>query len=275
MDERPIHSPDLDWVNEQFRDQPPSVSGSSGAVALLVTGCPRSGTTLMLQSLQSSARCAVVDHLAAALWRRPDVGVLLSQHVAALAGPFSPSFHSKYGMTENWREPHEFSYFWRDALDADPHAEDAVRSSTTIDRCQQLIQNAAGASQLPLAMKAFPALWIGDSLTSGADIGVVLMKRDKPSLRRSLIALWERQPEKQWVSLRPHGWEAVMARSLEYKVDFQIDALLHSTDELAARLGDRCMKVDLSSLVAEDDRVVKVDEVLSWAERLSSGSNDA
>lgn len=224
---------------------------------VLVAGCPRSGTTLMLQQLQRELGFTVVDHLVAALWRRPDIGVVLSKKLAGISGVYSSSLQSNFGATTNWQEPHEFSYFWRDALDCDPHRETEVRAAS-VHRVCELLSSAAAQTDKPLCLKAFPALWNGSEIISQLDSAkIIVMRRESGALRSSLEALWRTQIKADgWASLRPSGWKQALQSSVSERIDFQQKSLVGAAEELIESDSKRVLPVRLEDLVTEPQRTL-------------------
>lgn len=255
--DRLSHQSSLDLLNAAIESMPtlPTREDADGRY-LLVTGSPRSGTTLMMQRLQSNLSLTTIDHLSAALWKRPDLGLVLSEHLARLTPEYSSSFSSNYGATDSWQEPHEFSYFWRDAMNCNPHDEAEVRAAS-IDRVCRLLSNAAAQALTPLCVKAFPALWAGERiLEHSPNARIIVMLRSGESLEASLRLLWDGTPTGEWKSLRPTGWNSVVHSAQATRVRFQHEALVESASTLASCGDRRVLAVHLEQLAAEPESVM-------------------
>ena len=107
-----------DWIARMPIDE--SVSASAAALPLVyVVGAPRSGTTLASQLLAKYLDVGYIDNLIARFWRRPIVGIRLSQICLGAEARRSISLQSTYGVTAGLAGPHEFGYFWRYWFDLD------------------------------------------------------------------------------------------------------------------------------------------------------------
>lgn len=82
-------------------------------VTLQVVGLPRSGTTLLMQHLAASKRFGYPSNILALFWKAPWIGAHIQRRLAINT---SSSFHSLIGRTPEPLDPHEFGYFWRNAL---------------------------------------------------------------------------------------------------------------------------------------------------------------
>ncbi len=78
---------------------------------IMILGLPRSGTTLLAQTLFHTLDVACTNNLVARFWQTPLVGMSLSESV--LGRQRLPSFSSSFGRTEVVTDPHEFSWFWQ------------------------------------------------------------------------------------------------------------------------------------------------------------------
>lgn len=226
---------------------------------IMVVGLPRSGTTLAMQILQAHG-VLVPDHVVAAFWRSPAVGFGLSAHLRTVSGHHEPTYSSDYGRTDDWREPHEFSYFWRDALGCNPHSEDEVRQADVSPLASSItaLSKAAGAA---VAIKSFPALWMGESLDRLPEhVMFLTVTRDLEDVRKSIERGWRRAIEggADWFSLRPSGGAANRFASTDECIDFQVDRLARSLESFnkAAASSRIVVPVDYRELVDTPEAVV-------------------
>jgi hypothetical protein len=217
----------------------------------------------MLQLLQVHLPATVADHLVAAFWSNPHVGVLLSEHLRnrTLDSSLVVSLSSEYGLTPNWYEPHEFSYFWRDALGwQSPHCEpeDKDLDATDFKLLASRRDAAARATANPFALKGFPLLWCATGfLEASPNSTVVVMRRDRESLQRSFLK--GRIASEEWFSLKPIGWERYRNDPPADQVSFQVDALLAASDGLLALNDPRVVAVDLAALISNPaDQVARI-----------------
>lgn len=78
---------------------------------LFIFGLPRSGTTLLYQTIVKSLDIGYVNNLMARFWRAPLFGATLSKDV--LGEDRSIELESVYATTKGPYGPHEFGYFWQ------------------------------------------------------------------------------------------------------------------------------------------------------------------
>ena len=84
-----------------------------------IVGAPRSGTTLLSQVISRHLEVGYVDNVVARFWRRPSVGIRLSQILLGERRRECIEFRSQHGVSEGLAGPHEFGYFWRHWLQCD------------------------------------------------------------------------------------------------------------------------------------------------------------
>jgi len=79
--------------------------------AIFVFGLPRSGTTLIYQTISYCLDIGYIDNIAARFWLAPLFGLSLSRSI--LGNQRDNSFSSDYGKSVHPAGPHEFAYFWQ------------------------------------------------------------------------------------------------------------------------------------------------------------------
>jgi hypothetical protein len=107
-----------DWLAGMPLDEPVSAAGAELPLVYVV-GAPRSGTTLVSQLLAKYLDVGYINNLIARFWRRPIVGIRLSEICLGADARRTISLRSNYGVTPGLVGPHEFGYFWRHWLDLD------------------------------------------------------------------------------------------------------------------------------------------------------------
>ncbi len=237
---------------------PPRSEGVREPV-LVVTGPPRSGTTLALQLLSSSEQVEVVNHLSACFWTRPEVGVALSRLVKSRDHPPHHTFESDYGLTHGWTEPHEFSYFWRHVLQFDPHAEPepgpliaeaATRAAQALDKLGATIAH-------PVALKGFPALWLGHHLIrASTSVVLAVLDRDTDDVAASIQRGRQAHPRDEWFSLRPLEWRMQLGRAVAEQTRWQAAALTASASALLTPPHPRVLRVAYHDLCNRPDETI-------------------
>ena len=126
---------------------------------LHVIGAPRSGTTLLHQTLASGLEIGYVNNLIAAFWRAPAYGIRLSRKLGIER--LESSFESSFGRTSGIGEPHEFGYFWNDHLRYPDLSERPAGHEKTIDWAylRRVIVNMAYESGGPMMFKPMLLIW--------------------------------------------------------------------------------------------------------------------
>jgi len=81
---------------------------------ILVLGAPRSGTTLLTQTIFQHMDVACTNNLMARFWKAPNVGAAFSREI--LGDIKGSDLRSQFGTTMMPWEPHEFSRFWHNVL---------------------------------------------------------------------------------------------------------------------------------------------------------------
>jgi hypothetical protein len=76
-----------------------------------IVGVPRSGTTVLLQTIINHFDVGYVNNFIAKFWEAPVIGSILFKSMSA-SKP-SIEYHSKGGFTSEIYGPHEFGYFWK------------------------------------------------------------------------------------------------------------------------------------------------------------------
>jgi len=80
---------------------------------IMIAGPPRSGTTLVMQSLAAYFEVGYVSNLMARFWQAPYIGALLFQELRRRKAPRTSDFSSELGATYGYEGPHEFGFFWQ------------------------------------------------------------------------------------------------------------------------------------------------------------------
>jgi hypothetical protein len=76
-----------------------------------IVGAPRSGTTLILQTIINHFDIAYINNMVAKFWDAPVTGAAFYTAIRNLKKPVS--YESRGGFTDEIDGPHEFGYFWK------------------------------------------------------------------------------------------------------------------------------------------------------------------
>jgi len=123
-----------------------------------IVGAPRSGTTLLSQLLSRMLPVGYINNLIARFWRRPAVGIALSEVLLGPAARATIALESTHGVSPGVAGPHEFGYFWRHWLPLDRAATHhlSAQELATVDAAglrHALEQEILGAFGRPVLFK--------------------------------------------------------------------------------------------------------------------------
>lgn len=121
-----------------------------------IVGLPRSGTTILYQLLALTGRVGYPSNIMALFWRTPTIGARLHQHLAQ-TGP-TIGVESIAGRTVEPLDPHEFGYFWRDAMGHSSNSIEADREAVEMSVLQDTLDAITGVFAAPVVYKNFYAL---------------------------------------------------------------------------------------------------------------------
>lgn len=222
---------------------------------VFIAGTPRSGTTLLMQLLVSCLDLGFVNNLIARFWKAPLVGIRLSRTL--LDGPARPTYRSRFGRTEGPDQPHEFGYFWSEALRYPDMVERGAEHEERIDwaALATTLREMADAFEKPLVSKPFLLTWHLARIAREVPEAVfVHIRRDPVDTALSLLRLRETLlgSRMRWASLRPkeHAWLA--ERDVYEQVAGQAAFLARSIEEqLSAIDPSRVVHVDYEQLCAD------------------------
>ncbi len=211
---------------------------------LHIVGAPRSGTTLLYQLVASGLEVGYVNHLVAATWRAPVVGVRLSKKLG-IDRPTS-TFRSSFGRTHAVDEPHEFGYFWNDQLRYPDLSERPPGHEETVDwaHLRRVLVNMAHANGAPMAFKPMLLIWHLETMLEHMPRTCYVWIRRDPrqtalsllAMRRSLYGSYDR-----WASLRPREPRSLADEPPWRQVAAQVVLLEQVLERAQQRLGPEHM----------------------------------
>jgi LPS sulfotransferase NodH len=77
-----------------------------------ILGAPRCGSTLLHQMLARTGSFGYITNFVARHYMAPYLASTQQQEIFRFQNSKPIEFHSRYGRTTGWNQPHEFSYFW-------------------------------------------------------------------------------------------------------------------------------------------------------------------
>jgi hypothetical protein len=202
-----------------------------------VLGVPRSGTTLALQLIATHTDIGYIDHVAAAFWRAPVMGLRLSAALRRQV-PRLSTYRSDFGRTPSLAEPHEFSYLWARLLGTDfgldSLAEPSASQSVDWAFFKRVMTNMCDAIQRPIVFKSFYAIWhlrpLCETLRKTV---VVVVRRDPIAVAQSLVRMRERLYGSRdvWASVKPREYEWLKNADYATQIAGQIHYVDHAIEK--------------------------------------------
>ncbi len=193
---------------------PPSLAPEERPI-LWVVGTPRSGTTLMAETIAAAASGTVdwIDNLAARFPSRPEVGMLLSAAMRMHEAVPPPGSEFTIGRTQGLRGTHEFGFFWSRWLalrdDATHRLDAAARERLDAAGLRRRLLSMIAVADRPLLVRnvicGLNAAWLSRVHPRSVFIEV---RRDPRDAAASILGCRRRHAggAHRWWSLRPSTW---------------------------------------------------------------------
>jgi hypothetical protein len=154
---------------------------------VFICGTPRSGTTILYQSLVRCGQVGYISNLIARFASNPRLGVRLAQ---ALDLPKVFTGQSTFGRTEHITEPHEFGRGWLDLLRLETIRQPQVPYRLGPGAAGRIEQLARTFDQ-PVVFKSFAYQWFIRELTESLPSARwVYISRDTREAAKSLEKLY-------------------------------------------------------------------------------------
>lgn len=190
---------------------------------LLIVGCPRSGTTLLLQWLAASGLFGYPSNFISRFYQAPYIGAKIQQmlsdprfafrdEMAGAATDYLNEYRSRLGKTRGFLSPNEFWYFWRRFFPFREIQRLSPKELARVDGDTLLRELAAleAAFGKPLAMKAMIVNWHLPFIANLLDTALFLyIKREPLFTMQSLLnarQIYSGSIE-QWYSFKPPEYE--------------------------------------------------------------------
>lgn len=204
---------------------------------VLVVGCPRSGTTLLMQWLAATGVFAYPTNLMARFYQAPYIGARIQQLLADPRYAFRDEltglerqtldFHSELGKTQGLMSPNEFWYFWRRFFPYGDIQRLGKRALQGIDTATLKAELAAltEAFRKPFAAKAMMFNWNLPYLAEVLDRAVFIYLRRDPffnaqSLLKARMKYYRDRNE--WYSFKPPEYKQLQFGDPYYQVAGQV-----------------------------------------------------
>ena len=201
---------------------------------IFVVGCPRSGTTLLMQWFASLGLFAYPTNLSSRFYCAPYVGARVQQALVeydfrqeVFGGANTLSFESQLGKTKGSLEPNEFWYFWRRFFNFGEiqvlHEEQLKQTDTK--RFLSEIGSFEAVFDKPVAMKALILNWHLPFLNSLFDKVLFLYIKRNPAYNAQSILLSRKKffnSYKRWYSFKPSQYVELIKKEPFYQVAGQV-----------------------------------------------------
>lgn len=212
---------------------------------VFIVGAPRSGTTLLSQHLSRHLAVGYIDNVIARFWRRPSIGIKLSQLLLGPNGRERIAFHSTHGSTADPAGPHEFGYFWRHWLRLDDHAthhpdRSAAASLDAAGLRDALEREILATFAAPVVFKnvicGFHAAWLAQVHPRSLFVNV---ERDLAATCASVLAVRRERygSYDAWWSLKPSTYAEIA--SAQDPAEQVVRQIVDCRREMRAALDDR------------------------------------
>lgn len=228
--------------------------GAPTRPVVLVVGCPRSGTTLLMQWLAASGAFGYPSNLLSRFWRAPAVGAMVERLLFDPAVQFrdelglgsapAVGFDSDLGKTAGARSPNEFWYFWRRFFPLGEAGGLGEAGRAGVDGPGFLGELAAWEAAVgrPLALKAVLLAWDLPLLAALLPRAVFVDIRRDPFYNAQALLLARRRffgDARRWYSVRPPEAGALADRTPHEQVVGQVGYMRRAIDGGLASLDPR------------------------------------
>lgn len=227
---------------------------------LLIVGCARSGSTLLLQLLAASGAFGYPSNLLSRFYAAPALGAGIQKLMfdpdyrfrdeLDLAPAGALDYASDLGKTRGALSPNEFFYFWRRwvaEVDGFPLTMSDDVGAIDFASMAAELRAVAAMFERPFVAKAHILNWILPAvLESVPDVYVLFLRRELRFVAQSLLESRDRffGNERDWYSFKPPEYEALAAEEPAVQVAGQ------------AYFTDRAVELGLQN--AEPSRVLEI-----------------
>jgi hypothetical protein len=243
----------MGWPRDALERLALSLHWTLDRPVVFILGLPRSGTTLVYQYL--------VHRLEVAYWtngvglhpRAPVVTTFLERR----RGPYHSDFRSRYGKVQGATAPREAGALWGRFFDLelptrveDLRPGDAERLRNLVAATQRVFGGAPFVNKNVKHMLRIEAL----ARIFPEALFLVVRRRMQDTALSILRARLATHDPKRWWSVRPPGWERLLALPLEEQVAAQVRGLRRQLGkDLALIPRERVLQLDYERFCREPD----------------------
>jgi len=202
---------------------------------LLVVGCARSGTTLLMQWLAASGRFAYPTNLASRLYASPLVGALLHRILVEFdtreeilpAASRRVDFSSALGKTRGASQPHEYWYWWRRffTFGETQQITESALESVDVPRLLHELAQIEQTFDRPVALKAMILNWNLPFLFRALPRPLFVNVRRDPAANAASLLSARRNfygSTSTWYSFKPPEYRVLLDAGPEVQVAGQV-----------------------------------------------------
>lgn len=227
--------------------------------SIIVTGMPRSGTTLLTQLLSSRYDIGYVSNLMARFYNAPLMGAWLQKKLIPDDIHSLREYSSLHGVTNKIYEPHEFGFFWARYLSLgtyyhEPNSNDEI-NRIDFNALNQKLMGISTVFQNSVLYKCSLAPFLLKPMLQSLNIFVIHIVREKEANINSVINVREQRlgNKNLWWSIRPVGWENFKNKTPEEQVTWQYNKVIETIRNSICGFEDRVIEISLEELLIDPE----------------------
>ena len=231
--------------------------------SIIITGVPRSGTTVISQLLPARYNLGYVSNLMARFYKVPLTGAWLQQQLIPHEIHFLREFWSHHGVTQRIFEPHEFGYFWSQYLNFgfnchQPKNDKEIEQLNFIGLDKVLAQLSTVFGR-PAAYKCSIAPFLIRSFVLHMNVFLVHIIRDREKTVQSILNIREERlgDQTKWWSIRPCGWQKLLDKPPIEQVEWQYDRVVDAIRKGSIGFENKIYELTLEDLVNSPEMVLE------------------
>jgi len=223
--------------------------------SIIVTGSPRSGTTLITQLLSSCYSLGYASNLMARFYQSPLTGAWLQNQLIPDDIQSLRTYNSRHGVTKSIYEPHEFGYFWSRYLNTSSSCHDPLSSNSfNVSNIELLHTDLMWLTKVfgkPAVYKCSIAPFFMDFFMKYTNAYFIHIVRDKNQVVDSILNTRQERlgSVDKWWSIKPYGWEEAVKLKPVDQVEWQYDKVVNKINSIGLEYKNRVYKVELENLV--------------------------